>query len=200
MKMGTNLFQWLQVHGITRNDLLCIAFVPLRTYEDFSRGTGRSIPALYRLYLTTELAEFRLTPDEVKKYQTLRQKDLSVQMDEKIAVAFIARWKTNSILPTGDERLMLGRKKQIKSELAKKLAISLFQTTSDGSNLVRIFSELEGILSGPEDAMKAYLKQNASLIKALGGIINIIITDNPKKALTNPLNRFLRSAHVNINS
>ncbi len=189
MKITDTLRNWLDERKLSMTDLLCLAFVPTRTWENIRDGISKPFGASDRLYIITGLKEFELTPSELQKHKADHRRYAQAQIDEKIARAFLKRWKEEGILPTGkNERLILpGNVKQHKDELTRLLMKTLLHENSDSPSSGSLFSDLivliEKELAGTPDEFKAFIKAHKSEISNLASILNVILTENPQDAI-----------------
>lgn len=190
MKIPDELENWLDTHKISIYDLLCIAFVPRRTYMDVVNGI-RSVAARQRLFLVTNLSMFQLTLVEMERYGEIKERKRAIKLDEKIALYFLNIWKENQKVPIGEERLVSGEKKsQDKIVLTSRL-VKFIDSQKDttqvvsqvSNNLQYLQNEIEGLMDLTPGAIKDYTKVNAESLRGVYGLIHIILfEENPREA------------------
>ncbi len=110
MTVSRQTEEWLKQNQLTLYNLLSLAFVARRTYEDMMTKQARWLPSLHRLFMVTELEEFRLSDEESQKYNDDKQTKAKVLTDELIASYLIKEWKQTGKLPEEKYLLVTGER------------------------------------------------------------------------------------------
>jgi hypothetical protein len=201
MKATEELKQWLSKHNLSIYDLLSIAFVPRRTYDDIKKGS-RLLPALYRLYSATELPEFALSEKEKVLYGNSKEgnKESKANMDEFISKKFIDEFKQGT-LPSFEDRLVHSESKYqdkkiltgklikkfsggVKKDPVKEISTQVNGTFIPTGILLIASSEIESAIKAPEDSvLQQYIRTNAKFLKRLSMYINVLSQPDPKTSL-----------------
>lgn len=197
MKLPDYVDVWLRANDLNLYELLSIAFVPLRTYEEVISGSEFLSPK-YRLFLVTGLATFKLTLAQQKQYEISRKSGSQIELDEKIAKKFIKDWK-KGILPEEDDRLILSaNQKRDKKEMSELLRKKFFETKiaaiepSVNSNeegivppslIKQVIEEMTLVFKSGEEELAQYLKKNGRDIRSLNGLYNVLLlSSSPSEA------------------
>lgn len=126
MTAKEKVLQWLADNGMSRVEMLSLAFIPESTYAEIF-SLNRIAPK-YRLWLLTDIDELKLTDDEVEAYGWNKKVTGStVAIEEKIATRFINDYKTHQAFPELEYRLSaVSGKKKDKKLLIKLITKELF--------------------------------------------------------------------------
>ena len=196
------LEQWFARTKLSRRDLLNLAFVARRSFEDIQKGIRR-LPSLYRLYLVTGLKEFELSHEEEVKYEEMKMETPTTKLDEIICAYFAKNWKENSTLPKEEDLLWVSArerrdKKVLQGEIIKRYfgsnSSSHVQTakkatttskevsiTEVSNALPAVIYEIEEVLEGNAELIEAYRKKNGKFLKNLKTYLNILFVESPSQ-------------------
>jgi hypothetical protein len=201
MKISNSLNQWLSEKGMDIYMLLSITFVPQRTFENIIKEGRRLIPALYRLYLVTDLAEFSLSIPEKEKYEESKAEEGKTKLDELIATALWKEWLSKGGLHM-DDRLSTGNKQgKPKAVLTEALVKKYYgknspsttnhQSNGNGMNgtsaptgiLLIAGQEIKQAIMGDDASFERYMKVNGKEIKQLSNLLSVFTQPDRKDAL-----------------
>ncbi len=206
-KISPMLMSWLEEKKLSIFQLLSMAFVPLRTFEDIRDGK-RYVASLFRLYSFTELDEFKLSEEEMQKYENIKKSDQQIQADEMISGYFLKQWTDHGKLPEEIDSLSFSsKKKQDKIVLSRTLLKKFFTNkkkpvqTSSSLETNRFLDltivTLKEALGSDPTSCENFSKRNGPKLKDLSSLLNILFGENPtevynlfisKENLFNPKN------------
>jgi hypothetical protein len=196
------LENWIQQHEITKYDFLSIVFTPAFTLDDILRGK-RSLAALFRIYLLTNLIEFKLSNEELKAYEEVNKKKQITIDDEKITRHFIERWKAEKAIPAGDERLVWAERNNPDKDKVRTILLKRYFKGAKSQNAIKAggenkksivvkpvgasvisqaADELEHVLNLKKEDIADYRKGKASGLKRLKVLVDFFVKENPKEA------------------
>lgn len=194
MKTSEDLNDWLAKKGITVYQLLSIAFVPRRTGEEILSKKERWLPATYRLFMVTNLDEFKLNDEEIIKYKNSKKEKPGIVADELICELFNRGFAEKGSTPKKEDSLVVSGNSRDKKVLTSTLMKKYF---SAGVNSVQLpegisversealsalVSEFKRILTKDLSRINQYKSSNKPFIKELRALLSILLEENPKEA------------------
>jgi parallel beta-helix repeat protein len=123
---------WCLKNDLNQFQAFSLAFVDEITAYGILNDYDGNIPSKFRLWKLTQLPCFQLSKDELKEYNSERQKKIAVISDEQIMTHLISLWNKNPSFFTLDDCLSLGvRKSRKKKEMREYLLKKYFNPQGD---------------------------------------------------------------------
>ena len=197
--------KWLSENSLKLHELLSIAFIDNRAYEDFV-DHGKGFTTKYRLFLATNLPEFELTDDERMRYNNFCLQNTNTVIDEKICKYFSEKFRLHGSIPEQEHLLMLSIGNKRSKTLMRSIIYDFITGNSSKTYLVEqqnkdekahtVDAEVQSLVEQLQEVLlktlhrqygdnerKNFIIKNKETLRNLQRVITLALQDNPEEAL-----------------
>lgn len=201
---GPALKKWLSEADLSMPEFYCLVYATRSTIERMIRDGREFIPTQHRVYLLTKLTEFKLTSNQLEKYQKNIDRKSNDYWDEKISEYFINEWRKTGKLPNVEYRLATTSSKyQNRELLTQKIKKELLGITTEPEQKVvsvvndsrsplsaddfsQLHQKIEAYFRGvSEEELLKFVTKNKKAIALLFGDLVVLTDSKPFDAVTN---------------